>query len=581
METDRSSRSQEADLTPGLALACVGSLARCEAGPASDLDLVLLVDPHAHGLSENELSVFADRLWYPVWDAKAPLDHSVRTIAQCRNVAGQDLSAALGLLDLRHVAGDAFLTESCGSSLLKDWRRATRRRLPELEEAAQERARSAGHIAGLLEPDLKASHGGLRDAVLVRALAASSLADRPHGAFDEAVRSLLDVRDALADLTGRRSSRLVLAHQSDVAQTLGLVDADALLTSVYEAGRVIASALDTTMSSALRAARPARRPLTIVRFGRRSAPVLRVADEGVAELGHEIVLSEDAVRDDPALPLRVALAAARTRNRIATVTRGTLALCPVPGLPWSQMQARGTARVPSSGVDGSHASGALEAETVLDLFLRLLDQGEQLVRVWEDLDLADLPARWLPGWRQVRNRPQHNPVHTYTVDRHMVRTAALVGGLVRESLEDGRAPDEARFGACSPQSDRRVLVLSALLHDLGKTGAVTGRAHARVGAERLGPVLRTLGVPQDEAAEITLLVRHHLFLADAAEREPGDPRIVDQARRILGEGEAGRRRLTLLHLLTEADARATGPRAWSAWRSDVVQLATDALARAL
>src|SRR5204862_6502619 len=87
----------------GIALAVVGSVARRDAGPASDLDLVLLHD----GRRGDAVKVLADRLWYPLWDAGLRLDHSVRTHAQCREVAAADVSAAIGLLDLRPLAGGA------------------------------------------------------------------------------------------------------------------------------------------------------------------------------------------------------------------------------------------------------------------------------------------------------------------------------------------------------------------------------------------------------------------------------------------------------------------------------------------
>ena len=69
----------------GVALAAVGSFARREAGPLSDFDLVLL--HYGRSLSTAEVTELADRLWYPIWDAGARLDHSVRTVTQCRSVA--------------------------------------------------------------------------------------------------------------------------------------------------------------------------------------------------------------------------------------------------------------------------------------------------------------------------------------------------------------------------------------------------------------------------------------------------------------------------------------------------------------
>ena len=91
-----------------MALAAVGSFARREAGPLSDFDLVLL--HYGRSLTTTEVTALADRLWYPVWDAGARLDHSVRTVDPVpQRRRPRDLTAAVGLLDLAWVAGDARL----------------------------------------------------------------------------------------------------------------------------------------------------------------------------------------------------------------------------------------------------------------------------------------------------------------------------------------------------------------------------------------------------------------------------------------------------------------------------------------
>src|SRR3712207_3411586 len=84
----------------GVALVAVGSLRRRELPLHGDLDLVLVHD------GRPEIGALADALWYPIWDAGVRLDHSVRTIAEAVSVAGDDVKAGLGLLDVRHVAGD-------------------------------------------------------------------------------------------------------------------------------------------------------------------------------------------------------------------------------------------------------------------------------------------------------------------------------------------------------------------------------------------------------------------------------------------------------------------------------------------
>jgi [protein-PII] uridylyltransferase len=79
----------------GAALAAVGSLARRELGPRSDIDLVLLHDGKSSGKSSTKIDILANDLWYPLWDARVRVDHSVRTPAECAEVAGRELSAAV------------------------------------------------------------------------------------------------------------------------------------------------------------------------------------------------------------------------------------------------------------------------------------------------------------------------------------------------------------------------------------------------------------------------------------------------------------------------------------------------------
>ena len=64
----------------------------------------------------------AEKVWYPLWDSGSRLDHSVRSLPQMVAAAEDDLKVALGLLDVRHLAGDPNLTLRLRTDDARPWR---------------------------------------------------------------------------------------------------------------------------------------------------------------------------------------------------------------------------------------------------------------------------------------------------------------------------------------------------------------------------------------------------------------------------------------------------------------------------
>jgi [protein-PII] uridylyltransferase len=502
----------------GLAAVAVGGYGRRELSPRSDLDVVLLHDPT---VPEARVREVAEALWYPLWDAKVPLDHSVRDAEQMRATARDDHRAAMGMLDARAVAGDAGLVLALRSHVLADWRRDARSRVEEVRAGRLQRLERAGWLAYAAVPDLKESGGGLRDGVDLRALVATWLVDVPHAEVEELRAALLDVRDVLHATTGRRTDKLLAEDVPALAEALevGPVELD---LHVRHLGRRIAHVADVTWRrlDAVLSPRPAPRPRPGVR---RTGPAVVKVDAGVGWLGDEVVLLPEAdPRTDPGVAVRAAAVAARAGLPLAAGTAQRLAreLGPLPD-PWPSADRRA--------------------------LVDLLTAGHGLVDVWEELDIAGVVDHWLPEWADVRLRGSSSPVHRFTVDRHSIETCVVAAGLRR----DVDRPD--------------LLAVAALLHDIGK-----GRPgdHSEVGRPMAEAVARRWGFDAADAEVVGRLVRWHLLLPTVAtRRDIEDPATAANVAELVGDADF----LDLLVNLTQADARSTGPTAWTPWRRGLVE----------
>jgi [protein-PII] uridylyltransferase len=500
----------------GIALVAVGGYGRRELSPHSDLDVVLL-----HACDRADVADVAERVWYPLWDGGVRLDHSVRTLHEMEAAADADLRTFLGLLDARHVAGDTALTLQLRSRLLARWRADARRRIPELAADARARAERAGDLAYAAVPDLKESRGGLRDGVLLRALVASWLVDVPHVELERCRYDLLAVRDALHLTTGRPGDRLLPELAPELADLLGAGDATALQRHVRALGRRM------THLSTITWHRVNDTLATPRRSNGTRRPSLEGLAPGVARSGAEAVLDARARPDrDPLLMLRAAAAAATHRLMLAPSTANRLARRGVsPPEPWPR-QAR-------------------------DLLVGLLGAGPALVPVWETLEEVDALGGLLPEWEGIRLLPSSAPVHSFTVDRHSVETCVQAASM----LTRVDRPD--------------VLLVAALLHDIGKgLPGDHSRDHSRAGATVARDVALRWGFSASDAAVVADLVRHHLLLPHTAtRRDLDDPATVE----LVAARVRTPRFLDLLAALTEADARATAPAAWSTWRRRLVR----------
>ena len=329
-----------------------------------------------------------------------------------------------------------------------------------------------------------------------------------------------------------------------MAAALDFTDADALMAAIAEAGRTVAWVSDDVWRRrSTRPDGPDRRRWWQSRARRGEDPgatTLVDAEPGIAlELvgaradDGEVVLGPDAdVAGDPGLAFRLAAVAA---ERGLPIGRGAL-----------EALAEGVAPPPDPWPPDMRAS-----------LVRLLAAGPAGIPAIEALDQRGILVRLIPEWAQVRNRPQRNAYHRFTVDRHLLEAAAQAS----TRADRVQRPD--------------LLLVGALLHDIGK--GFPGD-HTEAGITVVDAMARHMGFAPADVAVLTGLVRNHLLLADAATRRDLDDPATVQA---VAAAVQTRPELELLAALTEADSLATGPAAWGTWKAGLVADLVDRVARFL
>ncbi|MBD8028853.1 [protein-PII] uridylyltransferase [Corynebacterium gallinarum] len=485
-------------LPAGTTLAATGSLARGEMTPYSDIDLLLIHPPGA-------VPDGVEQLWYPIWDAKKRLDYSVRTPQECADMISADSTAALAMLDLRFISGDEQLFDDTRHRILTKWRRELNRNFNAVVDTAISRWRRSGPVVAMTRPDLKHGRGGLRDYELIKALALGNLCDLPR--LDNHHRLLLDVRTLLHVHARRARDVLDPEFAVDVSLDLGFADRYHLGREIADAARAIDDALTDALATA-RGVLPRRTGL-----GFRTAQ-RRPLDVDVVDISGTIGLARNADLTDPALPLRVAAAAAKTGLPVAASTWKRLTDCPDLPDPWPASLAGDFFRVLSSPVHSR--------------------------RVIKQMDRHGLWARYVPEWDRIRGLMPREPSHVSTIDEHSLNTVA---NCALETVTVAR-PD--------------LLLLGALYHDMGKG---TDRPHEQVGAEMVARTARRMGLNLRDRACVQTLVAEHTTIARLAHRmDPYSEEAVDV---LLDAVRYDVVTLNLLEVLTEADAKATGPGVWT------------------
>lgn len=496
---------------PRTALVALGGYGRAALCPHSDIDLLVLHD----GADPQAVGALAQTLLYPLWDAGFTVGHAVRTPQETAQLAAERLDAATAVLDARLLAGDQELLSGAHGAVLEPLRADLDVFVDRLADAARDRRERYGSTTYLLEPDLKEGGGGLRDIHAFGWLeAVLGHAVEEDGLLRPAEREQLEAAEEF--LTRVRSALHLEAGRRVDRLLLEQQPAIARAMGFEDEPRLIA--VDGLMRAVFEHA--------------------RVVDA----LTSDVVLRGRGSEGAPSQPVRTLEDALRLVAEAAGAERALTA-------------------AETDEIEEARPSDATEwTDELRDAFLQIL-AGSRAAAGLEMLDRLDLMVPLIPEWADVRCRPQRDPYHRYTVDVHLLR--ALDRMAVALSAPD--ASDPMEVATASEISERDGALLGALLHDIGKIGE---GGHVAVGDRVAAAILERMRLPRPTVELARFMVGAHLLLPDTATRRDltDDDLILDVAARI-GTPE----RLAALYLLAKADARATGPAAWTSWRQTLIR----------
>jgi [protein-PII] uridylyltransferase len=500
-----------------VAVIAVGGYGRGHLSPYSDIDLLILSAGGEPDVDRQRLRAFT----YALWDAGWHVGHALRSPRQAIEFATNDLPAATSILTSRLIAGHLGVF---GDFLARRQRWLERRKrslFTRLMDSTRLRHRNTERAGWALAPDLKEDIGGLRDAHTLGWMEAIAGSSDGGSSLERQSGVLLAAREGLHATLRRKSDKLHIELQPEVARRLGFAShgaADALMTDVHAAARdieyTVTLAMEHLSHSILGGPRRSGRSAVI-------ASNVRLEDNTLRFVGGDV---------DVTASLRLLAAHAATGHRIAhaALRKMTLAFESAEPGPWSEAQRSAFFEL----LRGNHGPAALE----------LLEH----LRGWEVL---------VPEWSRIRGRPQHDPYHRYTVDGHSFVAVGELTSCLAEPVPDNHAQV---IGGLS------TLYLATLLHDIGKG---SGNAHSVEGSPIAADVARRIGMDEDEIQEVADLVRQHLLLPDTATRRDLDDGSVIKT--VVAKAKDARR-LRQLYLLAIADGRATGPHAWNEWKASLV-----------
>ncbi|HYM35484.1 MAG TPA: [protein-PII] uridylyltransferase, partial [Steroidobacteraceae bacterium] len=471
-----------------------------------------------------------------------------------------DISIATTLVESRLLAGPEALLEAMrrAISVEKIW---PMREFFEAKVAEQTARHHKYHdTAYNLEPNVKASPGGLRDIqtigwVAKRHFGADSLDELvKHGFLTRAeLRKLKTaqaflwkVRFALHVLTGRREDRILFDHQIKLANMFGYEDATYTKAVEQFMQRYYRTAMDVSLLNEMLLqhfrevilSNPNETPTPI-------NPRFQVRSD------HLEITSDDVFDRQPSAMLELFVVLEQHPEirgvRAATIRQLTRHL-------WL--------------IDEEFRQQPRNHRLFFEILRAPIGVTHELRR----MNLYGVLGRYIPAFGRIVGRMQYDLFHAYTVDAH---TLFVVSNLRRLAMPkyDHELPELSRIMQALPKPE--LAYLGALFHDIAKG---RGGDHSELGAVDAEAFCLEQGLSRYDARIVAWLVSNHLiFSVTAQKKDISDPKVIHEFAHRVGD----QAHLDYLYVLTVSDVRGTNPKLWNNWKAKLFAEFYDRTKRAL
>lgn len=534
---------RETALPPDLALIAVGGYGRGQQFPHSDVDLLILLPRDMPAAPNGGL----EHLIGLLWDIGLEVGHSVRTLAECLEEAGRDITVQTNLLEARLLAGNRALFGEFSRAI---WAQLDPRVFFEAKLLEQQQRYTRFHdTAYNLEPNLKESPGGLRDLQNIlwigRAIGLAQWHDLVHAGLISAREArqirrhelfLQDLRIRLHYLARRREDRILFDHQNILAQSLGFADSAQRLASEQLMQRYYRTAKFITLMNEILL-----QNLRTRIFPAGASTPVAINPRFQARGGLLEARDEEIFHREPGTLLEVFLLLER-HPELRGISAATL---------------RALWRAKSLINPGFRRDPSNRA-----LFMQILREPHGITHVLRRMNRYGILGRYLPAFGRIVGQMQYDLFHVYTVDEHAL--------FVVRNLRRLTVPEFAHeYPLCSRLINGferpEVLYLAGLFHDIAK-----GRHgdHSLLGSTDARRFCRQHGLDGADTEMVAWLVENHLMMSATAQKQDlSDPGVIAAFARKMKD----RRRLVALYLLTVADIRGTSPTVWNAWKGKLLE----------